>query len=284
MVEETHTANGVAVNLSCKTLEVSRSGYYDWLVRDVSERARVNSELVPQIQILNQKSKQTYGSPRVTYELRTNGYPVNEKRIAKLMRENGITGEPRKKFEISTTNSNHQLPVAERLFQTEHAACVLAPDQIYVGDITYIWTNEGFIFLAIFMDIFTRKIVGHKASDHMRSELVLDALSMALGRQDVERDQLIVHSDRGSQYASEKVREKLELCGIIASMSRKGNCWDNAHCESFFHTLKTELVYRTEYKTREEAKRSIFEWIEGWYNPERRHSALGYIARTSTKN
>ena len=154
----------------------------------------------------------------------------------------------------------------------------MAPDQVYVGDITYIWTDEGFLFLAIFMDIFTRKIVGHASDDNMRAELVLEALSMALGRQDVKRDQLIAHSDRGSQYASEKLRERMELCGIIASMSRKGNCWDNAHCESFFHSLKTELVYRTKFKTREEARAAIFEWIECWYNAERRHSALEYMA------
>jgi transposase InsO family protein len=179
---------------------------------------------------------------------------------------------------MQTTDSNHDLPIADRIFETEHASCVMAPDQVYVGDITYIWTEEGFLFLAIFMDIFTRKIVGHKSDDNMRAELVLEALSMALGRQDVERERLIAHSDRGSQYASEKLRSRMELCGIIASMSRKGNCWDNAHCESFFHSLKTELVYRRNFKTREEAKQAIFKWIECWYNAERRHSALEYMA------
>lgn len=194
------------------------------------------------------------------------------------MRENEIASESVKKFKVQTTDSNHDLPVADRIFETENAASVMAPDQVYVGDITYVWTEEGFLFLAIFMDIFTRKIVGHRAEDNMRTELVLEALSMALGRQDVERGQLIAHSDRGSQYSSEKLREKMNLCGIIASMSRKGNCWDNAHCESFFHSLKTELVYRTTFKTREEAKQAIFEWIECWYNSERRHSSLGYMA------
>ena len=134
------------------------------------------------------------------------------------------------------------------------------------------------MFLAIFMDIFTRKIVGHAMDDNMRAELVLDALTMALGRQDVNRDELIAHTDQGSQYASERYREKLNLVGIIASTSRRGNCWDHAHCESFFHSMKTELVYRRNFKTREEARQAIFTWIETWYNPERRHSALEYMA------
>jgi len=249
-----NTVNGVAVNLSCETLEVARSGYYAWLEREPSQRDIENQALLPRIEAIHAKSKETYGSPRVTAELRAEGKLVNEKRIARLMRENQIAATQTKKFKIQTTDSNHDLPIAERIFETEHANSVMAPDQVYVGDITYIWTDEGFLFLAIFMDIFTRKIVGHKTDDNMRAELVLEALSMALGRQDVERDQLIAHSDRGSQYASEKLRKRMELCGIIASMSRKGNCWDNAHCESFFHTLKTELVYRTNFKTREEAK------------------------------
>lgn len=273
-----NTANGVAVNLSCETLDVSRSGYYAWAMRPPSERKFSDQALLPRIRAIHEKSKQTYGSPRITAELRAEGALVNEKRVARLMRENKITSDAVRKFKVQTTDSNHDLPIAERIFETDHADAVMAPDQVYVGDITYIHTQEGFLFLAVFMDIFTRKIVGHKADDNMRAELVLDALSMALGRQDIERNQLIAHSDQGSQYASEKLREKMDLVGIIASMSRKGNCWDNAHCESFFHTLKTELVYRTEFKTREEAKQAIFEWIECWYNAERRHSALEYLS------
>lgn len=278
MVQELNSVNGVAVNLSCETLDVSRSGYYAWLERPQSIRDIENSALLPRIQAIHAKSKQTYGSPRVTAELRDEGELVNEKRIARLMRENEITSEAVKKFKIQTTDSNHDLPIADRIFETEHADCVMAPDQVYVGDITYIATDEGFLFLAVFMDIFTRKIVGHMTDDNMRTELVLEALTMALGRQNVVRDQVIAHSDRGSQYAAEKLRERMNLVGIIASMSRKGNCWDNAHCESFFHSLKTELVYRTHFKTRQEAKQAIFEWIECWYNSERRHSSLGYMA------
>jgi putative transposase len=268
----------VTVKIACRTLDVCRSGYYGWLSRELSPREIENAALLPRIQAIHAKSKQTYGSPRITSELRDEGECVNEKRVARLMRENEIASESVKRFKVQTTDSNHDLPVADRIFETENAECVLAPDQVYVGDITYVWTEEGFLFLAIFMDIFTRKIVGHKTDDNMRADLVVEALSMALGRQDVKRGQLIAHSDRGSQYASEKLREKLNLCGIIASMSRKGNCWDNAHCESFFRSLKTELVYRTTFKTREEAKQAIFEWIECWYNSERRHSSLGYMA------
>lgn len=278
MVEEVNTVNGATVSLACKTLEVARSGFYDWQSRDLSKRDCDDIALLPRIEAIHRKSKETYGSPRITAELRAEGECVNEKKIARIMRENAIAGCQVKKFKVQTTDSNHALPIADRIFETEHANAVMAPDQVYVGDITYIATDEGFLFLAIFMDIFTRKIVGHSSDDNMRVDLVLEALSMALGRQDVERDQLIAHSDRGSQYASEKLRERMELCGIIASMSRKGNCWDNAHCESFFHTLKTELVYRTKFKTREEAKQKIFEWIECWYNSERRHSALEYMA------
>ncbi len=273
-----NTVNGVTVKKACETLDVCRSGYYAWLSKKPSSRKLEDARLLPRIRAIYEKSDETYGSPRVTAELRAEGEVVNEKRVARIMRENEIAAAQAKKFKIQTTDSNHDLPIAERVFETEHADSVMAPDQVYVGDITYIWTEEGFLFLAIFMDIFTRKIVGHKADDNMRAELVLNALSMALGRQDVERDRLVAHSDRGSQYASEKLRERMELLGIIASMSRKGNCWDNAHCESFFHTLKTELVYKRSFKTREEAKQAIFEWIECWYNAERRHSSIGYMA------
>jgi putative transposase len=273
-----NTVNGVTVKKACETLDVCRSGYYVWLSKEPAQRDVEDARLLPRIRAIHEKSDATYGSPRVTAELRAEGEIVNEKRVARIMRENEIAAAQTKKFKVQTTDSNHDLPIADRVFETENANQVMAPDQVYVGDITYIWTKEGFLFLAIFMDIFTRKIVGHTADDNMRAELVLEALSMALGRQDVERDQLVAHSDRGSQYASEKLRKRMELCGIIASMSRKGNCWDNAHCESFFHTLKTELVYRRSFKTREEAKQAIFEWIECWYNAERRHSALEYMA------
>jgi putative transposase len=269
---------GVAVTRACKTLGVSRSGYYESLVRPESERDRENTVLLERIRAIHEKSDCTYGSPRVTGELRADGLVVNEKRVARIMHENEIASEAVKKFKITTTDSNHDLPVAERIFETEHADKVMAPNQVWAGDITYVATDEGWLFLAIFLDIFTRKVVGFSCDDNMQTELILRALEMALGRQDVRDGELVAHSDQGSQYASDAYCSRLRLAGIIASMSRKGNCYDNAHVESFFHSLKTELVYRRKFKTREEAKQAIFAWIETWYNRERRHSALGYLS------
>jgi transposase InsO family protein len=276
MVQRLNT-EGVAVTWACKTLDVSRSGYYASLVRGESDRDKENAMLLVRIRAIHEKSDRTYGSPRVTEDLRAEGFVVNEKRVAKLMHENEIASEAVKKFKITTTDSNHDLPVAERLFETEHADKVMAPNQVWGGDITYVATGEGWLFLAIFLDIFTRKVVGFSCDDNMQTELILRALEMALGRQDVKDGELVAHSDQGSQYASDAYNSRLRLAGIIASMSRKGNCYDNAHVESFFHSLKAELVYRRNFKTREEAKRAIFEWIETWYNRERRHSALGYM-------
>jgi putative transposase len=276
MVKDLNT-DGVAVIAACDTLDVSRSGYYSWLKRPESEREKTNAKLLERIREIYEKSDRTYGSPRVTEDLRAEGFLVNEKRVARIMRDNEIASEAVKKFKITTTDSNHNLPIAKRLFETEHADKVMAPNKVWAGDITYISTDEGWLFLAIFLDIFTRKVVGFSCDDNMETELILRALEMALGRQDVNDGELIAHSDRGSQYASDAFCSRLRLAGIIASMSRKGNCYDNAHVESFFHSLKTELVYRREFKTREEAKQAIFAWIETWYNRQRRHSALGYM-------
>ena len=277
MVEDLHTAS-VTVKLLCDTVEVSKSGYYAWTKRPASERANENETLLVRIRALHDISKQTYGSPRMTAALQSEGLVCGENRIARLMRENNIASEAVKKFKITTTDSNHDLPIADRVYETENVNAVMAPNQVWVGDITYIATDEGWLFLAVFLDLFTRKVVGFSADDNMRAELIMNALDMALGRQDVKDGEMIAHSDRGSQYASEDYRDKLRLAGIIASMSRKGNCWDNAHCESFFHSLKTELVYRTTFKTRKEAMQAIFEWIETWYNRQRLHSALGYLS------
>jgi putative transposase len=268
----------VAVKLSCETLDLSRSGYYAWLKRPESERVEQNKALLRRIRAIHERSDSTYGSPRVTAALRTEGVECSENRVARIMRENQLASDSVKKFKITTTDSNHDLPIADRIFETENAAAVLAPNQVWTGDITYVATEEGWLFLAVFLDIFTRKIVGFSSDDNMRVELVLNALTMALGRQDVVDGELVAHSDRGSQYAAGDFRNKLAQIGIIASMSRRGNCYDNAHVESFFHSLKTELVYRRNFKTREEARQAIFEWIETWYNRQRLHSSLNYMA------
>jgi transposase InsO family protein len=277
MVREVNT-DGVSVILACSTVEVSPSGFYAWMKRPESERARENRTLLTHIRAIHEKTKQTYGSPRMTAELNAEGVVASENRVARLMRANEIASEAVRKFKVTTTDSNHNLPVAERIYETENAGAVMAPNQVWVGDITYVATDEGFLFLAIFLDIFSRKVVGFSSDDNMRAKLIINALEMALGRQTITDGELIAHSDRGSQYASESFSERLRLAGIIASMSRRGNCYDNAHCESFFHSLKTELVYRTKFKTRREAKQAIFDWIETWYNRERRHSALEYMA------
>lgn len=263
--------------MACNTLSVSESGYYAWRARPESAREQDDAALLVRIRAIFEASDSTYGSPRITQALQVEGYQVNEKRVARLMRENKISSEVTKKFKIRTTDSNHDLPIAERIFETENADAVMAPNQVYVGDITYVATEEGWVFLAIFLDLFTRKVVGFAMQDHMRTELVIEALRMALGRQDIADGECVAHTDRGSQYAASDFRNELSEAGIIASMSRRGNCWDNAHCESFFHSLKTELVYRRNFKTREEAKQAIFKWIETWYNRARLHSSLGYM-------
>ena len=283
MVELLETEH-IKVALACRTLEVSRSGYYDWLNRPESDRAIETSTLLMRIRAVHDFSKQTYGAPRMTEMLHAEGFNCGENRVAKIMRKNNIASEAVKKFKITTTDSNHDLPIADRIFETENVEAVMAPNQVCVGDITYVHTDEVWLFLAIYLDLFTRKIVGFSSDDNMRVELIMNALDMALGRQDVKNGELIAHTDRGSQYASEQYRKKIQLAGIIASMSRKGNCWDNAHCESFFHSLKTELVYRTNFKTREEAKQAIFEWIETWYNRQRLHSSLGYMSPIDYEN
>lgn len=274
----------IKVSLACRTLEVSRSGYYDWLNRPEPDRAIETAALLVRIRAVHDFSKQTYGSPRLTEMLHAEGFSCGENRVAKIMRKNNIASEAVKKFKITTTDSNHDLPIADRIFETENVEAVMAPNQVWVGDITYVQTDEGWLFLAIFLDLFTRKVVGFSSDDNMQVGLIMNALDMALGRQDVKDGELIAHTDRGSQYASELYRKKIQLVGIIASMSRKGNCWDNAHCESFFHSLKTELVYRTNFKTREEAKQAIFEWIETWYNRQRLHSSLGYMSPIDYEN
>ena len=275
MVQEVHL-EGIEINLACVTLEVSRSGYYAWMERPESERSKENAMLVDRIKAIHKKSDGTYGSPRVTAELQAEGISCGENRVARLMHKHEVASKSTKKFKVTTTDSNHDLPIVDRLFETENADAVMAPNQVWTGDITYVATNEGWLFLAVFLDVFTRKIVGFSSANHMKSSLVVDALKMAIGRQKIMEGELIAHSDRGSQYASDDFRKALESKGIVASMSRKGNCYDNAHVESFFHSLKTELIYRRIFESREEAQNVIFEWIETWYNRQRRHSSLEY--------
>jgi transposase InsO family protein len=268
----------VPVSIACKALEVSRSGYYNWLNPKFSKQKNDNIILLDKIKKIHQESRKTYGSPRIHASLKQLGYCCGKNRVVNLMKTAGITGLIRKRYKISTTDSKHDFPIAERFFKTEDI--ITHPtnlNQVWVSDISYIPTEEGFLFLATYLDLFTRKIVGFTIDDHMRTELLLDGLNMSLGRQQVNRGGLTIHSDRGSQYASEAYRSRLKLLGITASMSRKANCYDNAFAESFFATLKKDLVYRRKFKTKDEAKKLIFEYIEVWYNRKRLHSSIGFM-------
>lgn len=267
------------VGQCCRVLKVSRSGYYEWLKRPQSVRKTENELLWQKIKKIWEDSRGTYGLPRIMDQLKKSDTKCGKNRVAKIMKDNKIQGVGKKKFKVVTTDSNHDLPIAARVFKTELAAKqVTEMNQFWGGDITYIATGEGWLYLAIFLDLFTRKVVGFATSESMETELVLNALDMGLRRQGVNVDDaLTVHSDRGSQYAAEKYRDRLDARNITASMSRKGNCYDNAFVESFFRTLKVELVYRTKFKTREEARKAIFEFIEVWYNRQRTHSSLDYM-------
>ena len=268
----------VLVRFACKILEVSRSGYYSWKSKPESTRKKENLALIEQIKLIHIQSRGTYGLPRIKEALNALGKRCGKSRIENLMKRAKISGLMKKKFKIKTTDSNHILPIAERVFQTEEPRThPTKANQVWASDITYVSTAEGFVFLGTYVDLFTRKVVGFDLQDHMRTELLLTALDMALGRQLLLAGELISHSDRGSQYASEIYRAKLESVGIKASMSRKGNCYDNAFAESFFATLKKELVYRSDFKTKAEAKKAIFEFIEVWYNRKRIHSSIGFM-------
>ena len=263
----------------CVWLLVSRSGYYEWLDRPQCIRERENQVLWLKIKKIWDQSRGIYGLPRIMDQLKKSEIKCGKNRVARIMKQNQIQGVGKKKYKVTTTDSNHVLPIAERIFKTEEAKVqVLGPNQFWGGDITYIETEQGWLFLAIFLDLFTRKVVGHSMRENMKVDLVLEALDMSLKRQGLgQHNKLVAHSDRGSQYAAEDYRERLKANKITASMSRKGNCYDNAFVESFFRTLKVELVYRRKFKTREEAKAAIFEFIEVWYNRQRTHSALDYM-------
>ena len=262
------------VGKMCRALRVSRSGYYAWRKKPVSKREKENGQLVEEIREIHEGSRYTYGSPRVHAELWERGYFIGHNRVARLMRENRIRAKMKKKFKI-TTHSKHRFPVAENLLRGDIK--IKRPNQVWVSDITYIRSAEGWLYLCIIMDLYSRSIVGWSMEERLTKELVLKSLERACLRRTVERG-IIFHSDRGSQYASNDFRALITGKGFIASMSGKGNCYDNAHAESFFHTIKTEEVYGNTYRTRQEAKLSIFEYIEVFYNRVRKHSQLGYLS------
>ena len=261
----------------CRVLEVSRSGFYAWRSRDASAAEVRREELTAEVKAVHAQVKARYGSPRIRAELVANGHACSVNLVARVMREAGIAAKTKRKFR-QTTDSDHSMPVAEnvlgRAFDPDE------PNTRWCADITYIPTREGWLYLAVVEDLFSRRIVGWSMDQTMTSRLVVDALEMALARRlkGSSPSGLVAHSDRGSQYASEHYRRRLSEERIACSMSRRGNCWDNAPMESFFASLKKELVHDEDYATREEAKASIFEYIEAFYNRVRRHSSLGYVA------
>jgi transposase InsO family protein len=261
-----------AVERMCRTFGVRRSGYYAWRSRVPCMRCAEDERLLVRIRESYKKSRRSYGSPRVTKDLRAWGLCCGRNRVARLMRENGIAAKTKKKFK-ATTNSRHNLPVAPNLLNREFI--VARPDEAWVGDITYVWTREGWLYLAVVLDLFSRKVIGWGMGERLTAEIALSALKMAILNR-MPSAGVIFHSDRGVQYASDAFRKLLEYHGFVQSMSRKGDCWDNAVAESFFHSLKTEHVYFEDYKTRAEATGKIFDYIEIFYNRTRRHSSLEY--------
>src|SRR5690242_18607100 len=262
------------VRIMCDALSVSPSGFYAWRSRPESPRNIANRALLVDIRRVHAQHRERYGAPRIHAELRAEGHAISRKRVARIMRQHGIQARAPRRYRVCTTDSKHPLPVAENLLDQNFDAD--RPDQVWLADITYIPTGEGWLYLAVILDLFTRKVVGWAMRDHMRAELTIAALTMAIQRRRPGAG-LIHHSDRGSQYAAGDYRDILQAVAIVQSMSRKGNCWDNAPMESFFGTLKTELVHHGEYPNRDAARRDLFAYVEGYYNRQRRHSAIGYI-------
>jgi len=270
-----HERVAFPVRKLCEMLSVSPAGFYAWRKRPPSARATGDARLVAEIKQVHQDPRlRSYGSPRVHHELRERGHDVGRRRVERLMRENGIVAKRRRRFR-KTTDSEHALPVApnvlERRFEVD------APNRVWVTDITYVWTREGWLYLAVILDLFSRLVVGWAMSESLSREIALRALDGAV-RSRRPPPGLVHHSDRGCQYASHDYQRALSAHGIVCSMSRKGDCWDNAVAESFFATLKAELVDDADFATRAEARTAIFDFIEGFYNRRRRHSFLGYLS------
>jgi len=256
----------------CYVLSVSKSGYYAWIARPESPRTKEDKALLERITTHHKNSRKTYGYRRIHEDLHDEGVSIGETRVRRLMKENGIKPKVKRKFKV-TTDSNHTNQIHENKLDRNFSPESL--NQSWVSDITYIPTKEGWLYLAVIMDLFSRKIIGWAMDCRIQESLTIRALKMALFRRKI-KSPLLLHSDRGGQYAAKNYQSILSNNGITCSMSRKGNCWDNAPMESFFHTLKVELVHHESFKTREEAKQAIFDYIEVFYNRQRRHSAINY--------
>jgi len=265
----------------CKTLKVSKSGYYHWCKGIISNREKENNKLLQKIRIIYNQSNGTYGSPRIQEELYRLGYKVSRPRIARIMKKNNIQSKVRKEW-VVTTNSNHNDPIAPNLL--DRSFTVDLPGQVWVSDLTYIKTKEGWLYLTVVIDLFDRKVIGWALSSTMQAiQTSIAALRMALSNRD-RSENLIFHSDRGVQYTCSDFTKIITKKNITQSMSRKGNCWDNAVAESFFKTIKTESIYRYDFKSKREAKTEVFRYIEIWYNRKRRHSTLNYATPLEIEN
>lgn len=255
-------------------LRVSSSGYYAWRGRPQSQRSIENRKLLMAIKAIHgERRKRCYGSPRVCKELNRHGHSCSRNRVARLMRLNNIQAQGRRKFKV-TTNSAHERPVAPNILARDFAAS--APNQKWACDMTYIWTTEGWLYLAVVIDLFSRMIIGWSVKERMTADIVCNALRMAIANR-LPLAKPLLHSDRGSQYASNKHQQILKTFGITCSMSRSGNCWDNAVTESFFASFKTECIYQEQLDTRQQTKSEIFDYIERFYNRDRLHSTLDYL-------
>lgn len=264
-----------AIRLMCRVLEVTKAGYYAWRRRGPSARKQANTALATHIRVVHRRSRSTYGSPRVTAELRAQGVACSKNRVARVMRREEIRAKGRRRFRV-TTDSRHSHPVAPNVLQREFAVETVAGcDRVWASDITYVPTGEGWLYLAIVLDLGSRRVIGWAMRHTLERGITLDALEMALAQRQPGPG-VLHHSDRGSQYACGDYQAQLTAYGMTCSMSKKGDCWDNAVAESFFATFKTELVDDAHWATRELARTAIFEYIEVWYNRERRHSSLGY--------
>ena len=269
-----------SVKRMCVILNIERSGYYAWLKKVPGKRATANATLDQKILATFNQHKGRYGAPRLHDELQGEGEQASKNRVARRMKVLGIQAKGKKKFK-ATTDSKHNLPVAPNLLNRDFTAT--KPNEKWCGDITYVWTEEGWLYLATVIDLYSRKVIGWSLQPTMTKQLVCDALMMALWRRSFPRG-VLFHSDRGSQYCSHDYQNMLKHYGLTCSMSRKGNCWDNSVAESFFHSIKTELIYHERYATRENAKQSIFQYIEVYYNKLRRHSTIGSLAPESFEN
>jgi transposase InsO family protein len=264
------------VEKMCEVMGVSKSGYYKWRSRPASEREKQRTKLTERIEYHHQDSNGIYGSPKITQELKKEGILVGEKTVGRIMKEKNIRSQAVKKFKVLTTDSNHEFPIAPNWLNQHFDVCT-RPNQVWVTDITYIRTRQGMLYMASVLDLYTRRIVGWQIGSRMTIDLVSSALDKAYETQSPAKG-LIHHSDRGSQYASAEYRKKLKKYRMIRSMSRKGNCYDNACIESFHSILKREFVYRTQFQTKQDAKQQLYWYIEFFYNRKRIHSKLGYLS------